>query len=110
MVQVKQISRMIALCNNAGQTSLSKELNRIRGMAFGYFGDYTYECEQAIESYPNCPKDLVAALNEIMYNYEEAIKWCKENAPESVKNLHENQIWDILKDRYFDIAIKKGIK
>ena len=42
MVQVKQISRMITLCNNAGQIGLSKELNRIRGMAFGYFGDYTY--------------------------------------------------------------------
>lgn len=38
MVQVKQISRMITLCNNAGQIGLSKELNHIRGMAFGYFG------------------------------------------------------------------------
>lgn len=108
MVQVKQISRMIALCNNAGQTGLSKDLNHIRGMAFGKpFGDYTYECEQAIESYPNCPKDLVDALNEIMYNYEEAIKWCRENAPEAIKNLHENELWDIMKDSYFNIAIKR---
>ena len=108
MVQVKQISRMITLCNNAGQIGLSKDLNHIRGMAFGKpFGDYTYECEQAIESYPNCPKDLVDALNEIMYNYEEAIKWCRENAPEAIKNLHENELWDIMKDSYFNIAIKR---
>ena len=108
MVQVKQISRMIELCNNAGQKSLSKDLNRIRGRALGRdFCDFTYECQQAIDSYPNCPKDLVAALNEIMYNYEEAIKWCKENAPESVKNLHENELWDIMKDSYFNIAIKR---
>lgn len=67
MVKLKQISRMIELCNNAGQKSLSKDLNRIRGIALGRdFCDFTYECQQAIDSYPNCPKELVAELNRIM--------------------------------------------
>lgn len=68
MVKLKQISKMIVLCNNAGQTGLSKDLNHIRGIALGKpFGDFAYECQQAIENYPSCPKELIVELNKIMY-------------------------------------------
>ena len=57
---------MIELCNNAGQKSLSKDLNRIRGRALGRdYCDFTFECQQAIDSYPNCPKELVDKAKEL---------------------------------------------
>ena len=33
---------------------------------------------------------------------EEAIKWCRENAPEAIKDLPDNELWDIMEDSYLN--------
>ena len=63
----KELSSLVNLCNEFGCSEGVKQFSKLRSRALGRsFCDFTYECQQAIDSYPNCPKELVAELNKIM--------------------------------------------
>lgn len=37
---------------------------------------------------------------------EQALKWCRDNAPDSIKNLSDDELWDIMKSSYFKYSKK----
>lgn len=34
----------------------------------------------------------------------EALRWCREHAPEAIKGLPDSELWDIMKDSYYNLS------
>ena len=51
MVGLYKLSSLVKMCNNEGYRDLARDFNYLRGRALGRaFCDYTYACEQIIDS------------------------------------------------------------
>lgn len=54
-----------------------------------------------------CVESIFTKYKEDTYSCnEQALKWCRDNAPDSIKNLSDDELWDIMKSSYFKYSRK----
>ena len=70
-----------------------------------YGGDYHISLTKVNEAVNYCTqlKEYVhTAETEVAYTKEQ-IEWCRENAPKSIANLPDDQLWEIMSSTYYKL-------